>query len=185
MQADGAQEVAFRPIVASGPNASLPHYEPGMAAITRGVGVLIDWGARVDGYVSDLTRVLWPGSIPPQWVKAYEVVRAAHAKAIAAIRPGVRASAVDRAARRHIDETGFKGRFTHSVGHGIGLQVHESPGLRRKATERLQPGMVVTIEPGVYLPGEGGIRIEDDVLVTATGCEVLSSLPTDAAAWVV
>lgn len=183
LQTAGAQEPAFRPIVAVGANASLPHYEPGDALVSRAEGVLIDWGARVDWYVSDLTRMVWPGSIPPQWVKAYEVVREAQARAIAAIRPGVRASRVDRAARSHIERSGFKGRFTHSVGHGIGLAVHESPGLRKTSDEVLKAGMVVTVEPGVYLPGKGGIRIEDDVLVTETGCEVLSSLPTERKAW--
>lgn len=178
MQSAGAQEAAFQPIVAVGANASLPHYEPGDAAVSDNECMLIDWGARRDWYVSDLTRVIWPGKVSSELAKVYNIVREAAEKAIEAIKPGMAASKVDKIARSHIENCGYGPQFNHSLGHGIGLNVHESPGLRRISKEKLRPGMVVTIEPGVYLRGVGGIRIEDDVLVTETGHEVLSSLPT-------
>jgi Xaa-Pro aminopeptidase len=122
--------------------------------------------------------MIWPGSIPPRLRAIQKIVRAAHDRAIAVIEPGVKASTVDRAARDHIRKAGFGPRFGHGLGHGIGLNVHESPRLGRNSDDLLKTGMVVTIEPGIYLPGVGGVRIEDDVLVTETGHEVLSSLPT-------
>jgi len=177
LQRRGAQGPAFAPIVAAGANASRPHYQPGDARIRAGDGVLIDWGARVGWYVSDLTRMVWPASMPRSIGRIYNVVKEAHDRAIAVLRPGVKASAVDRVARQTIGRAGFGKRFNHALGHGIGLSVHEGPRLGRGAEGRLRPGMVVTIEPGVYLPGQGGVRIESDVLVTESGCEVLSTLP--------
>lgn len=176
MRSLGAQGDAFSPIVACGATSSLPHYEPSNRVL-NGEGILIDWGCRVGWYVSDLTRMVWPRSIPAELGTAHEAVRAAHDAAIAAIRPGLRASAVDQVARRVIAKYGFDKQFNHALGHGIGLDVHEAPRLGKKSADVLQPGMVVTIEPGVYLPGVGGVRLEDDVLVTETGHEVLSSLP--------
>ncbi len=175
----GADEPAFGTIVACGPNSSLPHYRAGDRVIANDDCVLIDWGARSGWYVSDLTRVIWTGSIPSRLGKAHAIVKAAHDKAVAAVRAGVSAASVDRAARQHIRNAGFDKEFTHSVGHAIGLAVHEAPGLRKTSRERLKAGMVVTIEPGIYLPGIGGVRVESDVLVTENGCEVLSSLPLD------
>ncbi|MCG3126361.1 MAG: Aminopeptidase YpdF [Phycisphaerae bacterium] len=177
MQSRGAQEAAFQPIVAVGPNASLPHYEPGERRVTQREGVLIDWGARCDWYVSDLTRMVWPGSIPPELAKVCKTVLEALELATAAIKPGVPAAKIDQAARAHITQAGFGKQFTHSTGHGIGLDVHEDPGLRKRNKLPLEAGMVVTVEPGIYLPGVGGVRIENDVLVTETGHEVLSALP--------
>lgn len=179
MQTLGAQEASFNPIVAVGPSGSLPHYEPSDNVVSAESGVLIDWGARCDWYISDLTRVVWPGKVPTVLAKVYDVVRDAQLKAIAAIKPGVKVSKIDAVARSHIDKAGFGKQFNHSLGHGIGLNVHEAPGMRKLSKEVLKPGMVVTVEPGVYLPGVGGIRIEDDVLVTERGNEVLSSLPTE------
>ena len=176
MQRLGAQGPGFTPIVASGPNASLPHYEPGERKLRRGEPVLVDWGARVDWYVSDLTRMMWIGSIPRQIAKIYDVVREAHDRAIEAVRAGVTGAAVDKVARDIIRRAGYGKQFGHSLGHGIGLNVHEGPSLGRTAVGELEPGMVVTIEPGIYLPGIGGVRLEDDVLVTETGSEVLSNL---------
>jgi len=173
----GASGPAFTPIVAVGANASLPHYAPGDAKVRSGAAVLIDWGARVDGYVSDLTRVFWPDSIPRRIKRIYEIVRDAHDRAVEAVGPGVKASAVDRMARETIGKAGFAAQFTHGLGHGIGLDVHESPRLSRASSDTLQPGMVLTIEPGIYLPGIGGVRIESDVLVRESGFEVLSTLP--------
>ena len=177
MQLGGAQGAAFAPIVASGPNASLPHYESGDRKLRANEGFLLDWGARVGWYVSDLTRMVWLGSIPPKLPRAYAAVRAAHDEAIRAIRPGASADAVDGVARSCLEKLGLGERFTHALGHGLGLDVHESPRLGRKSKDVLQSGMVVTVEPGVYLPGVGGVRLESDVLVCEGGCEVLSSLP--------
>lgn len=177
MQARGASGPSFAPIVAFGSSGSHPHYEPTERVLKSGEGVLIDWGCRAGWYISDLTRMVWPTSIPPQLAKVYPGVREAHDRAIAAIRPGVKASAVDKVARDFLRKSGWGKEFGHSLGHGIGLNVHEGPRLGKKADDALKPGMVVTVEPGVYLPGVGGVRLEDDVLVTETGCEVLSSLP--------
>jgi Xaa-Pro aminopeptidase len=176
----GAQEPAFGTIVAAGPNSSLPHYEPGNRRWVDTEPLLVDWGARVDWYRSDLTRVLWVGSILSEYRTVFEIVREAQAVGIAAVRPGVKATAVDAAARRVIDKSGYGKKFNHALGHGIGVVTHEGPRLGKKSKDVLRPGMVVTVEPGIYLPGIGGVRIEDDVLVTETGHEVLSSLPTDA-----
>lgn len=173
----GAQGPAFAPIVASGPTASLPHYESGPREIAADTCLLIDWGARAGWYVSDLTRTIWPGSIPAELGRVYEVVREAHDRAIEAVMPGLKASKLDRVARDIIHKAGFGKQFSHSLGHGIGLAVHESPRLAQKSDDVLRPGMIVTIEPGIYLPGVGGVRLEDDVLVTDTGYEKLSTLP--------
>ncbi len=177
MKQRGASGDAFSPIVAFGANGSLPHYETGDARLREGEGVLVDWGCRAGWYVSDLTRMIWPSSIPPRLRGAYDAVVAAHDRAIEAIRPGVSAESVDRVARDVIRKAGYDKQFTHSLGHGIGLDVHEAPRVGKRAADPLRPGMVVTVEPGVYLPGVGGVRVEDDVLVTETGFEVLSSLP--------
>ena len=139
--------------------------------------VLIDWGATVDGYASDLTRVLVTARIPPKIRKIYEIVLRAQEAAIAKIRPGVPFQAVDAVARKVIDKAGFGKRFGHGLGHGFGLQIHELPFMNPVREGTFQPNMVVTVEPGIYLPNVGGVRIEDDVLVTKDGCEVLSDLP--------
>ena len=162
--------------------AARPHHQPGSARIRRGAWVLIDWGARVAGYCSDLTRVVFIGRIPPRMGEVYEVVRRAQAAGIAAARSGAGCKSVDAAARRVIEEAGYGEQFMHSLGHGLGRQVHEFPGLGRKAKKRLRAGMVVTIEPGIYLPGVGGVRIEDDILITRDGCRRLSGLSRDAGA---
>ncbi|MFQ5805211.1 MAG: M24 family metallopeptidase [Phycisphaerae bacterium] len=177
IQCLGAQEVAFPTIVAAGANASLPHYEPGGAVVKKGEGILIDWGARVSWYLSDLTRMVWPGGIPREIKRIQRVVKDAHDRAIACVKPGVKTSAVDRAARRVIEKAGYGSQFSHATGHGIGLDVHEAPRVGKETDVLLKPGMVITIEPGIYLPGKGGVRLEDDVLVTETGYEVLSTLP--------
>lgn len=184
MRLAGADEPSFETIVAVGPHSSLPHYRPGSTRVEAGSFVLIDWGARVAGYCSDLTRVVFAGKIPPQMAQVYEVVLRSQAVGIRACRSGVRASAVDKAARNVIEAAGFGKEFIHGLGHGVGLEIHESPGLGRLDTSRLRSGMVVTIEPGIYLPGVGGVRIEDDVLVTPGGCEPLTSLPRDLRAMV-
>jgi len=176
MRRRGASGAAFPTIVAVGPNAALPHARPGSRRVPKNGLILFDWGAVLDGYCGDLTRVLLIGRIPARVRKLYQVVLEAQVTAIQAIKPNASCRRIDRAARRVLDRAGFGRYFVHGLGHGLGLQVHEPPRLSRKSTERLAAGMVVTVEPGVYLPGVGGIRIEDDVLVTETGCEVLSRL---------
>ena len=184
MRLAGAQGASFDTIVAAGANGSKPHYRPGSRLIRRNEAVLIDWGAMVDGYCSDLTRVVFTGKIPPELVEVYEVVLRAQKAGISAIRPGVACKSVDKAARDVIDAAGFGGKFIHSLGHGFGRVVHEGPGLASMSDRRLRSGMVVTIEPGIYLPGLGGVRIEDDILVTRDGPRRLSTLRRDTSAMV-
>jgi Xaa-Pro aminopeptidase len=183
MKALGADGPSFETIVAAGANSSKPHARPTSAKLRAGQLLLIDWGAKVQGYHGDLTRTFaiqrWPG----KFEEIYEIVLEAQLAAIDAIRPGVLTSDVDAVARTIIAKAGYGDQFGHSLGHGIGLNIHEGPRLAKATTaarpQELEPGMVVTVEPGIYLPGAGGIRIEDDVLVTARGRRVLSSLPTD------
>jgi Xaa-Pro aminopeptidase len=174
----GASKPSFETIVAAGANSSRPHYRPGDVRIERDSVVLIDWGAMVGGYCSDLTRVVFTGRIPPRLGQMYEVVSKAQASGMAAIAGGKALKAADLAAREVIVAAGMGPLFVHSLGHGIGREIHEAPALSSKAAGRLRAGMVVTVEPGVYEPGLGGIRIEDDVLVTSRGCQRLSSLST-------
>ncbi|MEM7681752.1 MAG: aminopeptidase P family protein [Planctomycetota bacterium] len=173
----GAESVSFPSIVAADANAALPHAVPGRKKLRAGGLLLIDWGAKVDGYCSDMTRVVAMGKMRPVLRNAYQVVLDAQLAGIDAIRPGVKLKDVDAAARKVIADAGLGDRFGHGLGHGIGLEIHEAPTLGARAQGVLKPGHVVTVEPGVYLPGVGGIRIEDDVLVTATGRTVLSDLP--------
>ncbi len=174
----GATTASFPPIVAVGQRAALPHARP--TAETR-IGdadfVLIDWGATGQPYKSDLTRVLVTGKVTPKFEKIYRTVLTAQSRGIAAIRPGVLAQDVDAEARSVIEEAGFGRFFEHGLGHGLGMDIHEAPRLRKGAEVVLRPGMVITIEPGIYLPDWGGIRIEDDILVTPDGCEVLTHVP--------
>jgi len=181
----GASEASFPIIVAVGPRASLPHAVPGDRKIRSGSAVLIDWGAVVGHYRSDLTRVIFVHRIPPRFKRLYRHVREAQEEAIRTIGPGVRMGDVDAVARRRLRKAGLDARFTHGLGHGIGLDIHEAPRLAPRVTDRLAAGMVVTVEPGVYWPGVGGVRIEDDVLVTEDGYKVLSGLPKDLDAMVV
>jgi Xaa-Pro aminopeptidase len=174
----GATGSSFPPIVAVGVRSALPHARP---TVSSRIGddhfVLLDWGATGQTYKSDLTRVVVTGKVTSEFETVYRTVLAAQERAIASIRPGVRAQAVDAEARAVIEQAGFGRFFDHGLGHGLGMDVHEAPRLRRESETILQPGMIVTVEPGIYLPDWGGIRIEDDVLVTSDGCEVLSNLP--------
>jgi Xaa-Pro aminopeptidase len=171
---------AFPSIIGVGPRAALPHGRPiAESKIGDYEFVLIDWGARGRLYHSDLTRVLTTGKLLPKLEKVYRVVLAAQKAAIAAIRPGAIMHDVDAAARSVIARAGFGSAFSHSLGHGIGLAVHEQPRLAPEQKRPLAAGMVVTVEPGIYLPGWGGVRIEDDVLVTRDGHEVLTSVPKE------
>ena len=173
----GAKDCAFATIVAVGDRAALPHATPTRRTAGEGEMLLVDWGANEGLYKSDLTRVLALGKISPKLRRVYRVVLAAQTQAIAAIRPGASAHAVDAVARGIIAKAGLGGYFGHGLGHGLGLEVHEAPRLAAKSPTVLKPGMVVTVEPGIYLPGWGGVRIEDDVLVTRQGHEVLTSVP--------
>lgn len=177
MKDAGASDPSFESIIGVGAHSSLCHYRPGDTKIRRGQALLMDWGALVDGYCSDLTRVVFIDTIPPQLGQVYETVRLAQQAAIAAIRPGVSGKAVDFAARSVIEKAGYGDKFVHSIGHGLGRQVHEMPWMGKLSKARLKAGMVVTVEPGIYLPGVGGVRIEDDILVTPRGHQRLSTLP--------
>jgi Xaa-Pro aminopeptidase len=170
----GAEAMSFETIVAAGPRSALPHGRASEARIPSGGFVVSDFGVILLGYCSDRTRTVWVGSATAEARRIYQAVLEAQAAAIAAVRPGTTAGAVDRAARNVLKKQGLDKYFTHSTGHGVGLEVHEAPRLASGVTEVLQPGMVITIEPGVYLSGRGGVRIEDMVLVTEKGCEVLS-----------
>ncbi len=182
MRQGGASAPSFETIVAAGAHSSQPHYRPGSTRIRRDQAVLFDWGAFAGGYCSDLTRVVFTGRIPPELAEVYEVVRRAQAAGIAAMRPGVACGTVDAAARRVIADAGFGEQFVHGLGHGIGRAIHESPAVGRALPTRLRTGMVVTVEPGIYLPAVGGVRIEDDVLIMPEGGRRLSTLPRALAA---
>jgi Xaa-Pro aminopeptidase len=177
MRAFGATQAAFKPIIAGGPRSALPHAIPSDHLVNESPFLLVDWGALVDGYSSDLTRVLITGKAPAKYRKIYDVVLEAQQRAIAAIRPGVTLKEVDREARGYIESAGYGKYFGHGLGHGFGLQVHEIPFISPIREGTLQTGMIITVEPGIYLPDFGGVRIEDNVLVTADGHEVLSQLP--------
>jgi Xaa-Pro aminopeptidase len=172
----GGKGCSFPSIVAVGARAALPHARPTDQTIGADDFVLVDWGANGGLYMSDLTRVLVTGKISPKLERIYRVVLSAQEQAIKAIRPGRTCHEVDQVARQLIAKAGFGRNFGHGLGHGIGLEIHEAPRLAAKVHRKLEPGMVVTVEPGIYLPGWGGVRIEDDVLVTKTGCEVLTSV---------
>jgi len=175
----GADSTSFPTIVAADGNASLPHAIPGARKVKSGSLILIDSGVCWGGYCSDLTRVVAIGRMKPKLREIYQVVLEAQQAAIAAIRPGESLKQIDAVARGVIDKSGYSHRFGHSLGHGIGLDIHEQPTLSSQSQGQLQAGHVVTVEPGVYVPGLGGVRIEDDVLVTDRGHRVLSDLPSD------
>jgi Xaa-Pro aminopeptidase len=174
MRVLGAEKPAFDTIVAFGARTALPHASPSSNALRAGQWILIDMGANRQGYASDMTRVLFQGSPGAKARHLFEAVREAQAAAVAAVRPGVAASAVDRTARRVLRAHGLEQAFVHSTGHGLGLEIHEAPRIGKRESVRLEPGMVITIEPGAYIEGFGGVRIEDTVAVTASGCEVLT-----------
>ncbi|MEO6434295.1 MAG: Xaa-Pro peptidase family protein [Tepidisphaeraceae bacterium] len=177
LRSRGASNSSFPVIVAAGANSSLPHYRPSETLVSRDQPLLVDWGALVKGYCSDLTRTLMIGRVSPKMKQIYKVVLEAQEAAIEFLRPGVTTMQADKVARDVIEAAGFGKQFGHGLGHGIGRDIHELPTMRKTGgEEELRPGMIVTVEPGIYLPGEGGVRIEDDVLITHSGCEVLSSL---------
>lgn len=185
MRRHGAEDAAFETIVAVAANASLPHAHAGNGKLRPGKMLLIDFGARVGFYNSDLTRTMWVTDIPSVWQKRYQTVLECQLAAIEKLGPGIPGTAADAAARRILARAKIEPYFTHSLGHGVGLAVHEEPRLSHVATEPLLPGNIVTVEPGVYFPGSGGIRIEDMAVIGKTGATILSSLPKDLASQVI
>ena len=176
----GAEGPAFETIVASGPNAALPHHSPCERRVRRGELVVLDFGARVDGYRSDMTRTVRAGGagrLPAALARVAHVVASSQDAGLSAVRHGVRGAEVDRACREVIEAAGFGEFFVHGTGHGVGLDIHEAPSLSKYSKDILRTGQVVTVEPGVYLPGVGGARAEDMALVTEAGCEVLTLAP--------
>ncbi len=180
MKIRGSSTPAFESIVAALANGSLPHYRPQAIKLKKNQPLLIDWGAVYQGYRGDMTRTFCLGKWPAKIEEIYKIVLEAHKLAAAGLRAGASTKAVDAIARSYITKHGYGDQFGHGLGHGLGLHTHEDPSLSHRAPEMmLQPGMVVTIEPGIYLPGVGGVRIEDDYVVTETGSENLCSLPKD------
>jgi Xaa-Pro aminopeptidase len=175
----GAEEMSFPTIIASGARSALPHGRASDKAIAPGGFVVCDFGVILSGYCSDQTRTVWVGTVSEDARRAYQAVKEAQEAAIDAVRPGVAVGEVDAAARKVLRKAGLGRYFTHSTGHGVGLEIHEAPRVANGQKEILQPGMVITIEPGVYFPGKWGVRIEDMVAVTAGGCEVLTPTSKD------
>lgn len=178
LTAGGGEGVAFETIVGSGPNGAKPHHRHGERKIQRGDPVVLDFGAYVDGYPGDQTRtVVFDGDPPEGYERVHEAVEAAQAAAVTVVEPGVTAEEIDHAARSVLEERGFGDQFVHRTGHGVGLEVHEAPYIVEGNDMPLEPGMVFSIEPGVYVDGEYGVRIEDLVAVTEDGCERLNDSP--------
>lgn len=175
----GAEGPSFDTIVAAAANGAKPHAVPGDQVIPEGTLVVIDMGSIHAGYCSDMTRTFATGPLPEELQRAYDVCAEAQLAALAACRPGIGRGALDAVARDIITDAGFGPAFGHSLGHGVGLEIHEAPRLAKDADGELRPGMIVTIEPGIYLEGLGGVRIEDLVVVTDDGCEILSHFPKD------
>ena len=175
----GAQRPSFAPIVAAGPHGALPHAEPRDVEIGPDELVVIDWGTELDGYCSDCTRTLSTGELADATLQAYDLVREAQLAGLAALKAGVSGRDVDAAARQVIHGAGHAEHFGHGLGHGVGLEIHEAPRLSQRSDSVLATGNVVTVEPGVYLPGQFGVRIEDLVVVTETACDILTSVPKE------
>ena len=172
-------EMPFAPIVSGGPNAANPHASPSERKLQAGDLLVIDWGATYDGYISDLTRTFAVGDVDDEYVKIHRIVQEANAAGRAAAKPGVPCANVDQAAREVIEQAGYGRFFTHRTGHGIGMEGHEEPYMRGDNMQLLEPGMAFTVEPGIYLPDRSGVRIEDNVVITETGADVLSDMPRE------
>jgi Xaa-Pro aminopeptidase len=179
LHAHGADELSFETIVASGENGALPHAHPTDRIVERGTLVTVDWGVRVDGYCSDCTRTVSTGGLPDKLREAYEVCLAAQKRACANIKAGLTGVEADALAREPITAAGFGENFGHGLGHGVGLAVHEAPRLSTESTDTLEVGHIVTIEPGIYLEGLGGVRIEDLAVVREDGVDLLTSFPKE------
>lgn len=172
-------EMPFSPIVSAGPNSANPHASPTERKLQAGDLLVVDWGAAYDGYISDLTRTFAVGEVDAEYQKIHKIVQEANAAGRAAAKPGAPCAAVDKAAREVIEKAGYGKYFTHRTGHGIGMEGHEDPYMRGDNLQILEPGMAFTVEPGIYLPGRNGVRIEDNVVITATGADVLSDMPRE------
>ena len=170
----GAEEPAFPTIVAAGPNAAMPHAVPTERTLKKGETIIIDMGLKLDGYCSDMTRTVVLGKPDDKTIKVIRLVRKAQSAALRTIKAGIQARVADRAARDIINRAGYGNNFGHGLGHGVGLAVHEAPSLNRTSRGKLQSGMVVTVEPGIYLPGWGGVRLENMVVVNEDGCTILN-----------
>jgi Xaa-Pro dipeptidase len=176
----GAEDRAFDTIVGSGPHSAIPHHQPGSRALAPGDLVVVDAGARVDGYHADMTRTFLVAADPMPWqAEIHGVVAAAQAAATQAYRPGADRRTIDTVARESIDGAGLGDRFTHGLGHGVGLEIHEAPMIGARSTGTISADMVITVEPGVYLPGRGGVRIEDTLVVTDAGPWILTEAPRE------
>jgi len=183
MRRGGAESTAFDTIVAAGPNSAKPHHRPSDRLIRPGDPVVVDFGATFEGYRSDMTRTFCVGGEPQgELARIFEVVRRSQADGVAAVGPGVGAKAVDEVCRQVIADAGWAERFEHGTGHGVGLDIHEAPTVSPLGTAILAPGVIVTVEPGVYLPGVGGVRIEDTLVVTDEGSRPLTTFTKDVAA---
>jgi Xaa-Pro dipeptidase len=172
-------EMPFAPIVSGGPNSANPHASPTERKLQTGDLLVVDWGATYDSYISDLTRTFAVGEVEAEYKKIHQIVQEANAAGRAAARPGVPCAEVDKAARNVIEKSGYGDYFTHRTGHGIGMEGHEDPYMRGDNMQLLEPGMAFTVEPGIYLPGRNGVRIEDNVVITEDGAEVLSDMPRE------
>ncbi len=172
-------ELPFAPIVSGGPNAANPHASPSDRQLQAGDLLVVDWGAAYAGYISDLTRTFAVGKVETEFEKIHKIVQEANAAGRAAAKPGVPCADVDRAARAVIEKSGYGVYFTHRVGHGIGMEGHEDPYMRGDNLQLLEPGMAFTVEPGIYLPDRNGVRIEDNVVITETGADILSDMPRE------
>jgi Xaa-Pro dipeptidase len=172
-------EMPFAPIVSGGPNSANPHASPSERKLQAGDLLVVDWGATYDGYISDLTRTFAVGEVDDECQKIHKIVQDANAAGRAAAKPGVPCANVDIAAREVIEKSGYGKYFTHRTGHGIGMEGHEEPYMRGDNMQILEPGMAFTVEPGIYLPGRNGVRIEDNVVITDTGADVLSDMPRE------
>jgi Xaa-Pro dipeptidase len=166
----------FAPIVSGGPNSANPHATPSDRKIKVGDLLVVDWGAAVDGYISDLTRTFAVGEVDSEYRKIHQIVLEANAAGRAAGKPGTPCAAVDKAARDVIEKAGYGAYFTHRTGHGIGMEGHEEPYMRGDNMQLLEPGMAYTVEPGIYLPERNGVRIEDNIVITEDGMECLSDM---------
>ncbi len=172
-------EMPFSPIVSGGPNSANPHASPTDRKLQAGDLLVIDWGATYAGYISDLTRTFAVGEVDEEYQKIHRIAQEANAAGRAASKPGVPCAEVDRAAREVIEKSGYGQYFTHRTGHGIGMEGHEEPYMRSDNMQLLEPGMAFTVEPGIYLPGRNGVRIEDNVIITESGADVLSDMPRE------
>lgn len=172
-------ELPFSPIVSSGPNSANPHASPGSRKLQVGDLLVVDWGAGFEGYISDLTRTFMVGAVDKEFEKIHRIVEQANAAGRSAGKVGAPCAAVDKAARAVIEEAGYGPYFTHRTGHGIGMEAHEDPYMRGDNMQLLQPGMTYTVEPGIYLPERNGVRIEDNMVITAGGAESMSDMPRE------